>query len=701
MRRTRLNLIVSAATFAILPFQLMAEDTLKLDTIEVKEKALTGYSPLESYAPRISSTASKTDTDILEIPQSISIVGQQQIQVLGADSIMESLSYTPGVSVGNNDADIWESFYIRGFKSRRIRRDGMTYQVDAWDGQAESYGIERVEVLKGPSSTIYGGDEPGGTINLVSKRPTATAHREVKVELGNSDHKLLAGDVGGKIDDGGKFSYRLIGLIKDGDGFSDNTDYRRVYIAPSLLWQPSENTSLTFLSEFQRDNATPLEYGLPKEGTVVANPNGRIPRDASIVEPGFDDSEVERYSIGYIFEHRFNPTFKMHHSLRLFKASNDLQYMKFGDFKSDMRTIERNGASKWSRTSKQITSDNYLQSDFKIAGVEHKILAGFDYSYDELTSERYNITVTNGDLDIYTPSYGNAVFGAPEYHSGSRYEKTEQKGVYLQDQFKLDRFSFTLGGRYGTAEWGEKPFDGSASYDLQDASAFTGKAGVAYLSDTGFAPFISFSQSFKAQGGSDRLGNDFDPTEGEQYEIGVRYRDKAEEILLSLTLYDLTKTNVRTPDPIDTSYSVQTGEITSTGLEFEVQAKITDALNIFGGYTYTDARITKSNRPDEIGQASKNIPESQFSLWADYNFLQFNLPKLKFGMGVRYVGESDNGSYDVDSHTLVDTMLSYKEKDWKLQLNISNLLDEKYAEGAYNFYYGEPRQIKTTFTYLW
>lgn len=701
MRKTRLNLIASVSTFAILPFQLMAEVTLKLDTIEVHEKASTGYSPLENYAPGISSTASKTDTDILEIPQSISIVGQQQIQVLGADSIMESLSFTPGVSVGNNDADIWESFYIRGFKSRRVRRDGMTYQVDAWDGQAESYGIERVEVLKGPSSTIYGGDEPGGTINLVSKRPIPTAHKEVKVELGNSEHKLLAADVGGKIDDKAIFSYRLIGLIKDGDGFSDNTDYRRSYIAPSLLWRPSENTSLTFLSEFQRDSATPLEYGLPKEGTVIANPNGEIPRDASIVEPGFDESEIERYSIGYTFEHRFNTVFKMHHSLRLFKASNDLQYIKFGDFKDDMRTIERNGASKWFRTSEQITSDNYLQSEFDIAGIEHKLLAGFDYSYDELSSERYDIAVTNGDLDIYTPNYGNAVFADPEYNSGSRYEKTEQTGIYLQDQFSLDRFSFTLGGRYGTAEWGEKPFDGSAPYDLQDASAFTGKAGAVYLSDTGFAPFVGFSQSFKPQGGSDRLGNDFDPTEGAQSEIGVRYRDHAEKILLSLSLYDLTKTNVRTPDPVDTSYSVQTGEITSTGLEFEVQAKINDALNIFGGYTYTDARITKSNNADEIGQASKNIPENQFSLWADYNFLQFNLPKMSFGMGVRYVGEGDNGSYNVDSHTLVDTMLSYKEKDWKLQLNISNLLDEEHAEGAYNFYYGEPRQIKTAFTYLW
>lgn len=203
MRKTHIHLIASVAAFAILPFQVMAEDTLTLDTIEVQGAAPTGYSPLENYAPRISSTASKTDTDILEIPQSISIVGQQQIQVLGAESIMESLRYTPRVSIGNNDADIWESFFIRGFKSRRIRRDGMTYQVDAWDGQAESYGIERVEVLKGPSSTIYGGDEPGGTINLVSKRPTPTLHREVKVELGNFERKLLAADVGGKIDDRG------------------------------------------------------------------------------------------------------------------------------------------------------------------------------------------------------------------------------------------------------------------------------------------------------------------------------------------------------------------------------------------------------------------------------------------------------------------------------------------------------------------
>ena len=693
--------MLSIAVSTILPYQVVATDTTDIGIIDVHASQLTGYSSLKNYTPQISSTATKTDTDILEIPQSISIIGQEQIQVIGAESIMESLAYTPGVSVGNNDSDIWESFYIRGFKSRRIRRDGMTYQVDAWDGQAESYGIERVEVLKGPSSTIYGGDEPGGTINMVSKRPTQSAHNELKVEMGSSKHKLLAVDTGNKIDDDGIYSYRLIGLIKDGDGFSNNTKYQRFYIAPSLLWQPTDNTTLTFLSEFQRDNATPLEYGLPKEGTVVSNPNGNIPRDASIVEPGFDESKVERYSLGYILEHDFSKTLKLYHSLRYFHASNELQYMKFGDFQEDMRTIERNGASRWLRTSKQITSDNYLQTELDILGVKHKVLAGFDYSFDELSSERYDISVTNGDLDIYTPTYGNAIFGELEYNNGSRYEKTEQVGVYLQDQFKLEHWSFTLGGRYGTAEWGEKPYDGSAPYELEDDSAFTGKAGAVYLSDIGLAPFVSYSQSFKPQGGSDRLGNRFDPTKGEQYELGMRYRNKSEDTLVSLTLYNLEKTNVRTTDPIDPEFSVQTGEITSTGLELEVQSSINDVLSVFGGYTYTDARTTKSNNPEEVDRATKNIPKQQFSLWSDYNFKEFDLPELKFGAGIRYTGEINNDSYKISSHNLVDTMLSYNQKDWKLQLNASNLFDTRYAEGAYNFFYGEQRQIKVSYTYHW
>ncbi len=701
MKKKHRKLMLSIAVSTILPYQVVATDTTDIGIIDVHASQLTGYSSLKNYTPQISSTATKTDTDILEIPQSISIIGQEQIQVIGAESIMESLAYTPGVSVGNNDSDIWESFYIRGFKSRRIRRDGMTYQVDAWDGQAESYGIERVEVLKGPSSTIYGGDEPGGTINMVSKRPTQSAHNELKVEMGSSKHKLLAVDTGNKIDDDGIYSYRLIGLIKDGDGFSNNTKYQRFYIAPSLLWQPTDNTTLTFLSEFQRDNATPLEYGLPKEGTVVSNPNGNIPRDASIVEPGFDESKVERYSLGYILEHDFSKTLKLYHSLRYFHASNELQYMKFGDFQEDMRTIERNGASRWLRTSKQITSDNYLQTELDILGVKHKVLAGFDYSFDELSSERYDISVTNGDLDIYTPTYGNAIFGELEYNNGSRYEKTEQVGVYLQDQFKLEHWSFTLGGRYGTAEWGEKPYDGSAPYELEDDSAFTGKAGAVYLSDIGLAPFVSYSQSFKPQGGSDRLGNRFDPTKGEQYELGMRYRNKSEDTLVSLTLYNLEKTNVRTTDPIDPEFSVQTGEITSTGLELEVQSSINDVLSVFGGYTYTDARTTKSNNPEEVDRATKNIPKQQFSLWSDYNFKEFDLPELKFGAGIRYTGEINNDSYKISSHNLVDTMLSYNQKDWKLQLNASNLFDTRYAEGAYNFFYGEQRQIKVSYTYHW
>ncbi|MCH9813388.1 MAG: TonB-dependent siderophore receptor [Epsilonproteobacteria bacterium] len=701
MNTPKRHFMMSIVALAALPYCAIAADVVNIGTIDVEGSQLSGHSPLNGYIPKLSATATKTDTDILETPQSISIVGQQQIQIIGAESIMESLSYTPGISIGNNDADIWESFYIRGFKSRRIRRDGMTYQVDAWDGQTESYGIERVEVLKGPSSTIYGGDEPGGTVNMVSKRPAGQTHHEIKTELGSEKHKLFAFDLGDKIDNQGRYSYRFIGLIKDGQGFSDNTEYQRLYIAPSFLWQLSENTLITFLSEFQRDNATPLEYGLPKEGTVVSNPNGTIPQTASIVEPGFDNSEVERYSLGYILEHQFSESLKLHHQLRYFHASNDLQYMKFGDFKEDMRTLERNSASKWYRTSKQITIDNYLQSELNFSGITHKILTGFDYSFDELTSERYDISVTNGDIDIYTPRYGQATFSDPEYNSGSRYEKTEQMGIYLQDQFKIDKLSLTFGGRYGKAEWGEKPFDGSKSYELEDDSAFTGKAGAVYLTNIGLAPFVSYTQSFKPQGGSDRLGNRFDPTEGEQYELGIRYRNKAENALISMTLYDLTKTNVRTPDPINPEFSVQTGEITSTGIELEIQAKINETLNIFGGYTYTDARTTKSNNPEEVDQATKNIPKKQFSLWGDYNFQNFGLPNLKMGAGIRHTGEIDNGSYEIDSHSVVDTMISYQGKKYSLQLNASNLFDKEYAEGTYNYFYGEPRKIKATLTYQW
>lgn len=675
--------------------------TEELDTVTVSADAETSATaPLTSFAPTNSGTSTRTNTAITQTPQSLNIVGQKQIQATGADSLMSALQYTPGVAVGNNDDDMWESVYIRGFKSRRAFRDGMKYQVDAWDGRQEMYNVERIEVSKGASSFTFAGDEPGGAINTISKRPTAEPLREIGFSLGQYNDKKLMMDFSDNVSADGDVKYRLVGVARGKDSFIDHVDSNRFFLAPSLSWRISDATNLTILAEIQRDKVVPLEYGIPREAALLDNPNGSIAPSTFVGEPGVDKAKIRRAALGYELNHAFSDTLSFTHKARYFDAGIDVTYMDNKGLKDDNRTLSRPTATTMDRNSKQFTTDTFISADIAQGALLHKAVFGFDYSYDRMYAERYTIPVTNGDLDIFNPVYGDAVLGKPEFHQrGSRIEKLVQAGIYAQDQIEWNDWTFTLGGRYGYAQWGEKPLDGSKSYELQSTNALTGRAGVTYEFANGIAPFFSYSQSFKPQGGKDKAGKRFDPTEGEQFEIGVRYQPR-KDILLSAVAYELTKSNVLTPDLTDREYRVQTGEVTTKGIELEAQAQITDDFSLVAAYTRTKTEVTQSNNADEIGQPLKDMPKSQASLWADWRLTALSMPNATFGIGVRHVGQTDNLSYNVPSYTVVDAALRYQYQNWHVALEAKNLADKAYISScAYACAYGEPRTVMATVKY--
>jgi iron complex outermembrane receptor protein len=697
------GLLVGAAARAADPAEASQPAVMPLVSVTGQESAA---GPVTGYVARRSATGTKTDTPILETPQSISVIGADQIETLRATSINDAIAYSVGalrLPYGERTGD---AVMLRGFMVPMTLRDGTMYQTNRFDGQQEPYGLERIEVLKGASSILYGATEPGGVLNTVSKRPSADPVRELHAEIGSFARKQVAADIGGALSADGAWTYRLTGLKRDSGTFTDHIPDNRTYIAPALKWQISGATSLTLLSEYQRDRSAYSSDGFPTVGTVLPNVHGPIPRSRFIGEPGYDRYQIARFSLGYLFEHAFSDKLKLSHSLRRYHMEQDWSSISGSlGFAADNRTLLARSGEDRREDNSQLTSDTTVQYDWQAGGIAHTSLAGLDYSERAWHTGRFNREVAA--LDLYAPVYGGAI-GPARPGSGWNAD-TRQIGLYVQDQMKIaGNWVLLLGGRQDRVRETECSYFTPSNCYTQDerTKAFTGRAGLVYLAANGVAPFASFSQSFAPQSGINRLGERFKPTRGEQIEAGIRYQPAGAPLLLSAAVYNLTKSNVLTDDPADPGYQSQQGELRSRGVELEAKGQIGRHAQIIGSYTYTDARVTDAGplHPEQLHMRTAGVPYNQFSLWADYHFGAYGMPGLKVGGGGRYVGETNSMWHEVRApdYTVFDAMISYSSGPWRLALNLSNLADKKYvASCPYRCFYGEPRKAIASLTYRW
>jgi iron complex outermembrane receptor protein len=678
-----------------------------LETIVVQGQ--NAFGSVEGYLASSNSSATKTDTPLIETPQSVTVVTADQISNQKATSVADTLSYTPGVTTQSGTfSRIVDDFTIRGFNvangNTGTLRDGMKFQSNVYDGGQEPYGLERVEVLRGASSVLYGQLAPGGVVNGVSKRPTDTALREVNVEYGSNNRKQISGDFGGPVTDDGVLTYRLTGLLRNADNWVDNTPDNKAYIAPALTWNPDDATSLTVLSSYQHIHtrfATPLLYS-----DVSA---GNIPRDAFLGIDGFDKYNIDMYAIGTIFQHEFDNGVKFSNSNRYFRSDLEWNYMmgNIAPLSSTGGRLARLGSAR-NESSYGITSDSSLAYSFDALGAEHTVLGGFDYYRRSYDSHRFRGTATSL-LNLGTGSYT----GSPAINYGvdrGADALGDQYGIYLQDQIKFDdHWVMLLGGRHDWADSSSKSYQTGVVTQQKD-SALTGRVGLVYLFDNGLAPYLSASQSFLPQAGIDNITKAaLKPNEGVQYEAGLRYQPLGSDMLFSAAVYDLTQTNVVTYDSAGLSY--QQGKVKSRGLELEARGEFGN-VGLVAAYAYTDAEITQSAKAAEIGEQVALVPRHNVSLWADYALDDMGLEGVKIGGGVRYVGETnltDNTS-NIPGYVLVDAMASFDLGKFKseldgatLKLNARNLFDKQFytCVASDGCRYGEPLTVFATLSYKW
>jgi iron complex outermembrane receptor protein len=698
-----------------------AESATSLQPIVLQNEQARG--PVDGFVATQSATGTKTDSSLKNTPQAINVVTKDQIAAQGSATLTQALRYTPGVisQYGNDSRYDW--FTVRGFRPSRYL-DGLRLPFGSRgyaQPRIEPFSLERAEVLKGPASVLYGQGDPGGLINMVSKRPSATAQNEVEMQVGTDKRIQTAFDLGGTMGDDDSLLYRIVGVGRLTDTQYDYVREKKAYIAPSLTFKPDEGTSLTFYGSYQRIDS-PGGGGapaLPANGTLYTGIYPELPRSAFPGEPGYDHYESDQAAIGYEFEHELDNDWTVRQNLRYSYISTDTQRVQAYCPTTCNPTAFYRYAWAFPESARATTVDNQAIGHFQTGDFAHTTLFGLDYSYESSRYEESALSPIFVPFNGIDPVYGATPITRPPIATRIDQDRS-QVGLYAQDQVEWDNFIFSLGGRYDWANTDTRTRTSTADSKVdQRDGRFTWRAGLVYNFDNGLSPYAGYSTSFNPASGTDRAGNAFDPTTGEQFEVGVKYQPDGSNSFVTLSVYQLTQDNVLSPDPENTSFSVQTGQVRMRGIELEGKAEITDALSVLASYAYTDSEITKANANaagiSNQGNRFSFVPRQQASLWLDYAVQTSDAwDGLSFGAGARYTGQTfgDNANqFDIPSYTVFDAAVRYdfgkatpKLKGLKASLNVSNLFDRKYVStciAATGCYWGEGRSVYATLKYSW
>lgn len=734
----KIAVFVATAVSGMSAYAQAAETPKKEETITVTAAPApqeSAWGPAATIAARQSATGTKTDTSIEKVPQSISVVTAEEMALHQPKSVKEALSYTPGVAVGTRGAsNTYDYLIIRGFaadgQSQNNYLNGLKMQGNFYnDAVIDPYMLERAEVLRGPVSVLYGKSNPGGLLNMVSKRPTTEPLKEIQFKAGTNSLFQTGFDFSDALDDDGVYSYRLTGLARSANAQQKGAEEQRYAIAPSFSWRPDDKTNFTFLSYFQNEPETGYYGWLPKEGTVTKLPNGK--RLSTDFNEGADNNTYSRNEkmVGYSFDHEFNETFTVRQNLRYAenKVSQNSVY-GYGMCSDPLYSNDPASSpcaniapSEWDHfLTRRYVDDNeklqnfavdtQLQSKFATGSVEHTLLTGIDFMRmrNDIDSW-FGWAGSVPSSDIYNLDRSDFDFGAHP-GPGAAYRvmnRQKQTGLYAQDQLQWDKVLVTLGGRY---DWAKQDSLNRVSgvEDSRDDKQFTWRGGINYLFDNGVTPYFSYSESFEP---ASTVGEDtkiFAPSKGKQYEAGVKYVPSDRPIVFTGAVYQLTKTNNLMGDPAGSFFSVEGGEIRSRGVELEAKAALSASVNLVGSYTYTDAEYTTDT--NYKGNTPAQVPKHMASLWADYTIYDGALSGLTLGTGGRYSGSSYGdaaNSFKVGSYTVVDALVRYDlarlgMAGSNVALHVNNLFDREYVASCFNTYgcfWGAERQVVATATF--
>jgi iron complex outermembrane recepter protein len=664
-------------------------------TEETIQVVVTGEE--EGYIVDDTTTATRTDTPILDVPGSIQVVPQQVIQEQNALRLPEIFRNVSGIGEEGGFGDALDQFNIRGFTATgQVFRNGIRVP-NVFSPLVETENLERVEILKGPASVLYGALEPGGIINLVTEQPLADPRYAASLSVGSFGLIRPTFDLSGPLNESETVLYRLNGVYERGERWRDyDTDIERVYIAPVVTWRISDRTNLTIDGEYFNDER-PVDRGIPAVGDRPAD----IPRDRVFGEPD-DFIRTESYSIGYQLEHELSDDWRIRNAFRYLQTDSVNLRAELSSLNEETGDLERRfGFNDPLEESYIVQTD--VVGEFATGSIEHTLLFGIDYTHQ---SQHFEVFFTDpiAPINIFDPVRPDvdrpslSDFNVPGFDIIS-----DSVGIFLQDQIDLtDDLILLVGGRFDFID--QESIDvASNSTTAQYDEAFSPRVGIVYQPTDELSLYASFSRSLVLNDSVQADGSFLDPIRGTQYEIGIKGEFLDGRLLATLAAYNLTRTNIGVPDPDNPDFSIPTGEQRSRGIELDVIGEILPGWNVIASFGYIDAEVTEDGGSALEGNRLRNVPDYTASLWTSYEIQSGDLAGLGFGAGLFYVGNRAGdaaNTFELPDYIRADAAVYYQRDNWRLALNIKNLFDTEYFEsvnfGRVSIEPGAPRTVVGT-----
>lgn len=676
----------------------------------------------------VATSATKSDTPLIETAQSVTVIDRHELDIRGVLTLNQALRYTAGIMPDQRGATAtrYDQFSLRGFDAP-IFLDGLKQQPSPSGyatPQVDTSRLERIEVLKGPASALYGQSSPGGLVAMSSKLPgEGQAYGNVTATGGSYDLWRVDGDTGGWLTKDGFVRYRLYGTANGSHSQLSQTVSRRFSISPSIMFGGDGKTTFTILGNYQYDPKNASYGSVPLTGSLTRAPFGRIPRDFYDGQRGFEEFNRKHGAITYILNHRFNDDWSFstrgrydniktrYESVYSQGVYTDANYER--DMAQEALGNFSRGAIFANEGTQSLAFDSQIKGKFNTAFLHHNLMVGFDYQQNRAT-ELYGWG-SAPSINVLHPDY-HQIITTPAAMA-NYLTRQHQIGVYVQDEVRIQRFILT--GSFRNDWYRSTQSDRlSGSFSRENPDHITFRASGLYHFDFGLAPYVSYSTSFQPQAGivSDNGGastRQANPTVGKQLEGGFKYQLPNTPILLTAAGFHIEQTNVLVSVP-NTSYSTESGKVHSDGFEFEAH------VNVYKGLTVAASASTQKVVDESTNKPLMGAGKGNITLFAFYTLQSGRMKGFGIGGGVRHVagsygGTASFGDINVPNYTLFDASASYDLANlsptlqgWKLQASARNLFDKRHVTSCYGYapysewcWYGERRTAQASIGYSW
>lgn len=641
--------------------------------------------------------ATKTDALLIDLPQSVRVLTADLLADAGAHTLAEALDLTSSIARQSNLGGLWDSYAMRGFTGDP--NFGSDYMVNGfnssrgYNGVRGSANTDSVEVLKGPASALYGRGEPGGTVNIVTKKPRFAPGYAAEFSAASHETVRAAVDLTGPLSE--RVAYRLNAAYEHGDSFRDVVTVERKLLAPSFLWLIGDATTLSYEIEASQQKS-PFDRGIPAVGGVL----GSVPRTRFLGEPGDGDITVKSVGQQLFLQHAFSDDWSLQTGLSYRDSSLRGYSSEVNDIQADGRTARRQHRYRdWAAT--DASGRIEILGKMRVGAQVHNVLAGADFYRfnDARILLRRNPSAGNGyPIDVFAPVYGGVA--DPLALSTSTHEKQRARGLYLQDQIDLSaRWKALLGVRHDSYDQTVENRRTLLS-NTQSLSETSPRAGIVYQPMPNLALYANAARGFRPNSGISLENTAFPAETSRSYEVGVKLDSAGGKLGTTVALYRIDKTNVLTTNPVNTDYAIAAGEVGSKGLEVDVSGEVARGLRLSAAYAYTDAEVTRGDNTIVTGSRFPNVPRHSANVILTRRFALGD-GQATLGGGLNHVGErfgnvAASNDFVLPSYTTARLISSYAPNArLRVSLNVDNLFDKTWYASSYSNVWVNPGAGRT------